>query len=254
MNAVMRVLLFDLNPEDTAQYIHTTLKYRNIASSIGPIMMIPAPEFIFADRSPSIKGRRCACVTVNCWDDTEMAYELVAELRRSGVSSIAHIGGVWTVKLLNDNPMDLLMGMAGDAQWILDDKIDDIADEVSVDNATEESDSEIAEIFDENIHGKYNSLKNQEDSWKTISSDGDIINMHNQEDNLIQAKDFDDTKNITNMFPTNWLYNNPSPIPIKPNLVRWANACCKDDCEFCVPIEEAPEDPCKQHFSMNFVQ
>lgn len=252
----MRVLLFDLNPVETAQYIHTTFKYRNIASSIGPIMMLPAPEFAFADKSPSIKGRRCACVTVNCWADSEMAYELVSELRRYGDSSIPHIGGIWTVKLLDDSSLDLLAAMAGDAQWVIRDNInndvedftDDIDDEVY--ENTNDSDSEVARIFPETTFENY--PVELENYWRTMSSDGDVIDT-NYEDEYPSKSPPRYLK-----IPTNWLCNNspyPSPTPIKPKLVRWPNTCTKESCDLCIPLEEEnTQDMLNPSFAFNFDQ
>jgi hypothetical protein len=248
----MRVLLFDINPEETSQYIYTTFKYRNIASNIGPIMMLPAPEFAFADQSPSIKGRRCACVTVNCWSDTEMAYELVSELRRNGETTIPHIGGIWSVKLLNDNAVDLLATMAGNVQWVLREKIDNSVEDFidDIDDYIYDSDSEVARIFPETTFENY--PVELENYWRTMSSDGDIINT-NYEDEYPSKSPPRYLK-----IPSNWLCNNspiPSPTPMKPKLVRWPNTCTKTNCDLCLPLEEEPtQDMMNQSFTFNFDQ
>lgn len=264
MSSVTRMLLFDINPEETSQYILTTLKYRNIASSIASVMMLPAPEFAFTDGSPNAKGRRCACVTVCCWSDSESAYELVSELKKNGTSSIPHIGGTWTVKLLQEPTTTLLMDIAGDNDWALDYEPDDynsidtdIEDEFEPDMKFEpeinnyrdniyhcvdkdhnyESDSEIAKIFPE------------ETCWKTISADGEtLINVHwpiniqdqdegeDQDEGQDQDEDRDD-KLFNSLIKKTWLYDAPSPIPEAPKLVRWNDNCIKKNCDLCVPLE-----------------
>lgn len=224
MSSITHVLLFDLNLDENAQYILSTLKYRNIVSSTASVMMLPVPEFVFTDGLPPLKGRRCACVTINSWADSEAAYELVSELKKTGTSSIPHIGGLWTVKIADDAMMKLLMEMAGDFRWALEcdnsssSNSDDAETEITEEdepaitgyNANNydyedmnDSDSEIARIFPE------------EDGWKTVSMDAD-----------------------TPMdLPPGWLYDAPSPIPEAPKLVRYPMNCTKDDCNLCVPLE-----------------
>lgn len=220
MSSITHVLLFDLNTDENAQYILTTLKYRNIVSSIASVMMLPVPEFVFTDGLPSLKGRRCACVTINSWADSEAAYELVSELKKNGESSIPHIGGIWSARTIDDNMLKVLMEMGGDFRWALQrdnssnvtnsDADTDITEQVSdyIDNILSyedmnDSDSEIAQIFPE------------ENAWKTVSADGeDVMDL-----------------------PLGWLHSAPSPIPEPPKLVRWQMNCTNDDCNLCIPLE-----------------
>lgn len=229
MSSITHVLLFDLNLDETAKYIMTTLKYRNIVSNIASVMMIPVPEFVFADGLPPLKGRRCACVTINCWSDSEVAYEVVSELKKNGKSSIPHIGGLWTVKIADEAMLKLLMEMAGDFRWALDynpsiissDAASDITDEDEyeevnnkyIDNSygyedMNDSDSEVARIFPE-----------ENNFWKTVSADGyTMIDVGSK------------------TFP-GWENDAPSPIPEPPKLVRYSMNCTKDDCNLCIPLE-----------------
>lgn len=237
MNAITHVLLFDLNSDENAQYILTTLKYRNIVSSIASVMMLPVPEFVFIDGLPPLKGRRCACVTINYWADSEAAYELVSELKKTGTSSIPHIGGIWTAKAIDEKMMKMLMEMAGDLRWALQCDISsvtnsdadtditeisrDIREEVSdyIDSIydyedMDDSDSEIARIFPE------------DNCWKTVSADGSSLT----DIQLFQPRS-------PPGFPPGWEFDAPSPIPEPPKLVRWNINCTKNDCHLCIPLE-----------------
>lgn len=228
MNSITHVLLSDLNFDENAQYIMSTLKYRNIASNIASVMMLPIPEFVFTnDRLPVLKGRRCACVTINCWSDSEAAYEVVSELKKNGTSSIPHIGGIWSAKVIDENMLQVFMEMAGDFRWALDcnnssasnsdadtdititEEQEDIDDDNSIYGFEDmnDSDSEIARVFPE------------DNCWTTVSADGEPVT------------------DIELLSPRSWLHDGPSPIPEEPKLVRYKMKCAKNPCNLCVPLE-----------------
>jgi hypothetical protein len=196
-------------------------------------MMLPAPEFVFTDGFPSVKGRRCACVSINYWADSEAAYELVSELKKNGTSSIPHIGGIWSVKVIDQHMIEVLMEMAGDFRWALEcdtcsitnssDANTDISEDINgpidriygyEDMNDSDCDSEVAQIFPE------------DNCWKTVSADGEAL-MDMQMFNLTSPEGI----------PAGWKFDAPSPIPELPKLVRWSMNCAKDDCNLCIPIE-----------------
>lgn len=211
MSSITRILLCDVQPEQSVQYINTTLKYRNIVTNILSVLMLPAPEFIFMNGMPKLKGCQCACVTIEQWADSEAAYEVVSELQKFSQSTIPHIGGVWTVKSIGEPCVQLLRYMAGDASFILDNnEVDDATfSDTEMDNEFED---EIVEIDDETR------------LWKTVSADGTEVITSNQK------------------LPEGWVYDAPSPIPEPPKLMRWSPPCCNaSECDLCIPLEQVQD-------------